>query len=417
MFSSKLVSSQPVTIISSRCDRRYIPHLAHFPSGLLRLNIGIGPDNSFTPGYAYHSYDHGKTWQEAPTPVPRIESCHVFSDGSYYEIDGYFFQDPDAPEYYIGNAGFSRDGRTFGKEYVRIHSPSCLPVTLRSMRQYGQPQEPWFDVINRANHNRPVSLDSVMVGGAHITSVIELDSPHHLLAVGYFRATLTTKKSVVMLFESTDGGRLWEEKSIAVMAEDKPEGANEAALVRLDSGELLVMARTGGLILQAWSGDLGATWSPPEPVRLVDEKVYITGVMPSIRKAKNGGLIAVFGRPKKFFNSISESEEYDYVAESYGQCGKFVMIDPGGTGRQWQGLIDLHPREVAYQELMGVPPEKRLRVQEDKNVRDSNSWEYLTINEVNDDEFLVTYDVQHYYEHWNAHPVYGVRMVKVRWER
>ena len=38
---------------------------------------------------------------------------------------------------------------------------------------------------------------------------------------------------------------------------------------------------------------------------------------------------------------------------------------------------------------MGVPPNQRLRVQEDTNVRDSNSWEYLSLNEVAEDVLLV----------------------------
>ena len=45
----KLTPSQPVTILADRVDRRYIPHMARFP------------------------------------------------DGSYFEIDDYWFQDPDEP--------------------------------------------------------------------------------------------------------------------------------------------------------------------------------------------------------------------------------------------------------------------------------------------------------------------------------
>lgn len=422
----KLNISQPVTILSSRVDRRYIPQMAILSNGVYRLNIGIGPDNAFTPGYAYHSCDFGKTWHEAPTPVPRIECCQVFSDGSYYEIDDYFFQDPDEPDIYIGNAGFSSDGVHFHKEFVKIHSPACRPQPLRSFREYGQPQEPWFDVINHANHCRPVTLDSVMVGGAHITSIIELDSPKHLLATGYFRSTVYSKKTAVLLFESEDGGRMWCEKSVASVIEDTPEEINESALIELDNGDLMIMARTGALMVQTYSHDKGKTWTSPEPIRLDDENVYLTGVMPTVRKARNGGLIAVYGRPKleagspreqAFFSSPRKAASFDYVAEHYGSCGKLIMVDPTGTGMHWQKRVDLHPVEIDFQTRMGVPPEKCLRITEDKNVRDRNSWEYLTLNEVADDEFLVTYDVQQFYENWNAHPVNGVRMVKVKLER
>lgn len=62
---------------------------------------------------------------------------------------------------------------------------------------------------------------------------------------------------------------------------------------------------------------------------------------------------------------------------------------------------------------MGIAEEECLRITEEGNVRERNSWEYLTLNEVEDDQFLVSYDVQQFRENWNAHPVNGVRMVKV----
>ena len=124
-----------------------------------------------------------------------------------------------------------------------------------------------------------------------------------------------------------------------------------------------------------------------------------------------------YGRPKATFTSIEQARAFDYVAEHYGHCGKFVMCDPSGTGREWQGRIDLHPIETELQALMGVPEHQRLRVQEDTNVRESNSWEYLSLNEVEDDVLLVTYDVQKFRENWNSHPIQGVRMVRVAVQR
>lgn len=137
----------------------------------------------------------------------------------------------------------------------------------------------------------------------------------------------------------------------------------------------------------------------------------------TIRRLRNGGLVSTYGRPKSTFRSLEAAADFDYVAEHSGHCGKFVMIDPSGTGNNWQGRIDLHELEIALQAQMGVPENERLRVQEDTNVRDSNSWEYLSLNEVEDDVLLVTYDVQRFRENWNSHPVYGVRMVRVAVER
>lgn len=97
--------------------------------------------------------------------------------------------------------------------------------------------------------------------------------------------------------------------------------------------------------------------------------------------------------------------------------GKFVMIDPSGTDRHWQGRIDLHELEAAQQAHMGVPPDQCLRVQEDSNLRESNSWEYLSLDEVEPDRLLVTYGVQRFREHWNSYPVQGVHMVCIALER
>jgi len=209
----KLSPSQPVTIHADRIDKRYIPHLANFPGGLLRLNIGIGPDNNFTPCASWHSYDGGKTWVVVENLCPRIEWNTVLSDGSYYEIDDYWFQDADQPEWYWGNGGFSTGERNFHHEYIRLHAPSVIPCTLRSMRQMGQPQDPWFELINKANYDRAVSLDTVMLGGVVLSSVLEMESPRQLLSAGYCRLA-GHEKHVVMLFESQDGGRTWEEGPI-----------------------------------------------------------------------------------------------------------------------------------------------------------------------------------------------------------
>lgn len=409
----KLIPSRPVTILADRIDRRYISHLANFPGGLLRLNVGIGPDNNFTPCASYHSYDGGRSWMPVENLCPRIEWNMALSDGSYYEVDDYWFQDPDQPEWYWGNGGFSTGERDFHHEYIRMKAPDVVPCTLRSMRQFGQPQEPWFELINHANHHRPVTLDTVMMGGAVLTGIIEMDSPRHLLAAGYAQVQ-GHPKSVVLLFESEDGGRTWEEGPLIMAPDDTPEGGDETGLVRLESGELYVVSRTGSLLLSSRSADRGRTWSPPEPIRLLDTGACLTGVWPVIRRLKRGGLVCSFGRPKSTFTSIADAQAFDYVAEHYGHCGKFVMCDPSGTGRAWQGCIDLHELETELQTLMGVPADRQLRVQEDSNVRDSNSWEYLSLNEVEDDVLLVTYDVQRFRQDWNSYPVQGVRMVRIQ---
>lgn len=410
----KLVPSQPVTIVADRVNRKYIPHMANFPSGLLRMSLGIGPDNNFTPNCSYHSHDGGKTWHLVDDLCPRTEFNTVLSNGSYFEIDDYWFQDFKHSGVYFGNGGFSTNEKDLHHEYVEIHAPSTVPKTLRSMRQFGQPQNPWFDLINKANqHNPSVTLDTVLMGGTVLTAIVESGSPKHLLGVGYENVK-GYNKHVVLLYDSRDGGSIWHEQSVILSAEEMPEGCNETAFERLANGDLYVMTRTGSLLLHARSSDEGKSWTKPTPVQLVDTREYITGVWPIVRKLRGGALVCTYGRPKSTFTTLDQAKRFDYVAEHYGHCGKFVMIDPTGTGNHWQGRIDLHQMEVELQALMGVPENQRLRVQEDTNVRDSNSWEYLSVNEVAENELLVTYDVQRFRENWNSHPVQGVRMVRVR---
>jgi hypothetical protein len=107
------------------------------------------------------------------------------------------------------------------------------------------------------------------------------------------------------------------------------------------------------------------------------------------------------------------------LAMAYGRPGKHVVIDPTGTGTQWQARLDLHAWELETQALMGVPPAQRLR-----GVvgcppgafldRYHDSSDYLGLAEIEANVLLAAYDVHGYVEHWNADPVASaLRMVRV----
>ena len=66
-----------------------------------------------------------------------------------------------------------------------------------------------------------------------------------------------------------------------------------------------------------------------------------------------------------------------------------------------------------------MPPEQRLRgmvgVDWTKRWdRETDSGDYLGVVATGPRELLVVYDVHSYVENWNANPVSGVRMVRVR---
>jgi hypothetical protein len=100
----------------------------------------------------------------------------------------------------------------------------------------------------------------------------------------------------------------------------------------------------------------------------------------------------------------------------YGRPGKHLIIDPSGTGRQWQSRLDLHAWELDTQAIMGVPPELRLHGPCEKGIRYWDSSDYIGCIPDGPRALLVCYDVQSYHEHWNAHPVSGVRMLRVALE-
>jgi hypothetical protein len=105
------------------------------------------------------------------------------------------------------------------------------------------------------------------------------------------------------------------------------------------------------------------------------------------------------------------------LAMVWGRHGKHMAFDPSGTGKQWQGRLDLHAWELDTQALMGVPVERRLRGDTLRAHRHLDSGDMLSLVEMEPHTFLVCYDVQTYCESWNS-PKYdaAIRMVRVRLE-
>jgi photosystem II stability/assembly factor-like uncharacterized protein len=137
--------------------------------------------------------------------------------------------------------------------------------------------------------------------------------PDGTLLCTYYGTRPGQEKAHSGLLRSTDGGETW--AYLAEIAYDPAaplEGYDEPAMIRLASGELLCLLRTGGPMYQTRSRDDGRSWSPPVLVR--DH-----GVCPDLCLMQSGILVASYGRPN---------------------AG--IMLSFDGTGEHWEEVRDLY---------------------------------------------------------------------------
>lgn len=385
------IAERPVTINASRSAQRWFPFMFRLPDESLLLYVEHGYDAHFAPFFRLRSTDNGCTWHEEESNVPRATSAQAFSDGTLFELDSYGVYDPQHPSQFCFLGAWSNIYRTATpamRGIVRIESPSVKPSPLN--RWTGYPTFPWWNLFNTIMGKEELTGDEISIGGPYITSIVEENG--RMLATGYaepFDAGLGA--NCVLLYESLDRGRYWKEVSIVASGAGMVEGANEATLVRQRDKSLYCVYRTGDLLHHVWSLDDGKHWSDPEAIQLIDSDIRPRMVWPSMRQLSDGTLVLVWGRP-----------------------GKHIAFDLSGTGRQWQGHFDLHAWELDTQALMGVSEELRLHGPTEVGVRHWDSGDYLSIVPIGACEMLVVYDVQNFVEHWNARPVDGIRMVRLR---
>jgi hypothetical protein len=155
------------------------------------------------------------------------------------------------------------------------------------------------------------------------------------------------------------GGVPWEPKFAGEEALFGGTGFTEAGLALLDSGELLIVLRSGSHQPMATcrSSDAGRTWSSPEVVKLEPTGEPARGVFPVLKRLSNGWLACVYGRP-----------------------GIQLMVDETGTGRHWRHEIDLKAEEARRCERGGAPA-------------DFYSTENVGLAELAPGEIGITYDL------------------------
>ena len=161
---------------------------------------------------------------------------------------------------------------------------------------------------------------------------------------------------------SDDGAFTWKFQAAVANgpALGTPEGANESNTARLVDGRLMCVYRTGADYYKSYSGDEGATWTPPERM----EGVF--RVEPQIVRLANGVMLL-----------------------SGGRQGLFVWACTDGEGKKWDrfNLGEHHNKHVQ---------DKALHYTEafckGEGVDPAQSTSYTGMAAVGPDDVLVCYD-------------------------
>lgn len=393
----KFAPSRPVTIHSVRYGERWFPYLFRHTDGSLLLYMQYGHDANFSPAMRIRSTDEGISWSEPVDNVPRQCWSCSFRDRELFEIDTYGIHDPENPDTFVYYGAWSFPGRTneeLRKDLVRVRAPSIQKQPLSAMLS-GYPSYHWWQLWNMLYGRDDMRPDEIFLGGPVFTSGIVLEDDR-ILATGYGRFRAGTGKDCVLLLESHDRGRTWNEVSIVAYDATTGEGANETTLVRLPDKRLYAVMRTGSFLYHTWSSDEGRTWTKAEPLLLksTGEAEKKVGMVWPVCTVLEGGMLAmVYGRP-----------------------GKDLIVDPEGTGTGWNAHFDLTAWEKESQSFLGVAPQQQIHRRFHWSIRYWDSSDYLGIVPAGPRSVIVVYDVQNYLEHWNARPISGIRMLKIQLE-
>jgi len=395
----ELLPTRPVTIGRAADAQWWFPSLRTIADGSLLLYVQNGHDLAFSPVIRTRSSDRGRTWHRMRDLVPRCTWCHSFADGELVEFDFHPIADPRRETDFEGLAAWSRpheldDVPVPGRARFRNTSISRIPAPEWIN---GNPTMPWWPLWQDLCGFEPNQFDKVFLGGPMLTDGVELPDGR-LLALGYGRyGDSTPPRYATFAYESGDRGRTWDEVGIVTDLADGSAETNEAAVVRLSDGRLYAVLRTLGPFVHSASSDEGRTWSKPTPLTFADEPDHAPGhAWPCMITLHDGSLVLAYGRP-----------------------GKHVVIDPSGTGTQWQARLNLHEWELDTQAAMGVPDELQLHgvvghYPDGELDRYHDSSDYLAVVEPEPGVLLVIYDVHGYIGHWNAEQVdSALRMVQV----
>lgn len=291
-------------------DPDFRPHI-RFPTmdqranGILRISMNVGQVHGvYAPGKNFKSFDDGRTWVEIePQPVVQFTRIRPAGQSSYgftvNEYDDAGFTSWTEPSYH------STDG---GDVWTRVADATFGSAGVTYVSMYN-----------------------------NFGEVVE-DAGAWLITAFGMRSGQSTYEMV--LFASDDQGAQWTRR--ATIAEYIPgravsmgdEGPSEGDIVRLDSGDLLAVYRTGQpfptcdvhavhpSIFWSLSSDGGYTWSTPK-------MLGSTGQQVKLLKLDDGSVAMIYGRyggKLMFADETGLRWSEPYVLYEGPSCGTVEML-------------------------------------------------------------------------------------------
>jgi hypothetical protein len=299
----------------------WFPTVGRFSTGEVLAAVWMAPDEnepeSMVSGYCI-SKDNGRTWGPRH-PKGDGGHCHFsFDDGTMLELGYHTTVEAPGPatEFRTTRILYREGGQAFEQRYGRLtlpQPPKLVPPSPMGGINTGSRTHVGFVFDHSVVRGRDGSLLATIYGKFQ-------DDPLYCSAV----------------VRSTDQGLNWGYLSTIAGRRPLPisglgqEGPCEPSMVRLRSGDLFSIMRTGsdGYMVQCWSKDDGKTWTPARSSGL-------KGVQPDLCLLSNGVLAVSFGRPGPV--SVAFSED--------------------GTGERWSHVTPLFEgRSTRYTGMVEVEP-------------------------------------------------------------
>lgn len=323
----------------------WFPTVHRFSTGEIMVTVRMSPDEGNPEGdfSAYCiSKDAGMTWSRRYTMgsganMDAAWSAEPEEDGNIWQLYG--FLEPDPPgrnqDFHLTLTKWSRGGLQF-QQWRDVSLHFSEPILMSPTDTFDRHEadghlkeypsaSPWGTIVHGSNGD--------------------------LLAVVECQTAARPKYGRDVLIYSHDEGKTWQQRSVvAVEPEDKPwpwagqEGPNEAALVRLADGRLLVVFRTGGggstgrefgNMGETWSSDDGASWTPPVAVPF-------KGVAPRVRRLSGGMLALTTGRP----DPLAVRFSLDGKGEEWTRAVTIAKDKNGDWDTHYSDFIELEPGKL-----------------------------------------------------------------------
>ncbi|MEO6876361.1 MAG: sialidase family protein [Opitutaceae bacterium] len=250
------------------------------------------------------SRDSGKTWTHFPLETgvtgPNLEGGSVvLANGTILSLDTYVTPG-DKPGLGLGQLWRSTD------DWRTVQGPIEATFSIPDAQFTGSSDDSGRVHAALRLHRRIIALPN----GDLMTTLYGWLKGDNTPA-GYIA---TMKKTRVILLRSTNGGRHWDYVStVAADSTVGTEGFGEPVLVYLahgpHAGRLLCHMRTGRELREAWSDDMGKTWSKSQPRVFGDLDVYATEKWaPLFRDVKDHSGKLIVDNPNEIIGAVVDPD-------------------------------------------------------------------------------------------------------------